>query len=202
MPSGDPAVGSFRVGRAARARGPFAREPTDDGARVVVGGRAQRAPTADCEFERSTPCPAEGARMRVRTLRTRRSRARAAQRKALTSAEQTPCFQRARRLRANPSGVRGPVLRPPCRRQRPLGMAGWRHSPPQRVWAPQRGAARKSPGRLPFFSRPRRAGGRLGRAADEFERWTPCPAEDEVEEGDRGAWAMMFRSRYVTGTTL
>ena len=43
------------------------------------------------------------------------------------SAEYDPCFHRARLLRSRPSGVRGPVLRPPCIRQHrfPL-MAGAR----------------------------------------------------------------------------
>jgi hypothetical protein len=36
-------------------------------------------------------------------------------------------------------GLRGPVLRPPCIRQRPLAIAGWRQQPPARVRAPQRG---------------------------------------------------------------
>src|SRR5262249_51444386 len=80
--------------------------------------------------------------------------------------------------RARPSAVRGPVLRPPCSRQRPFRIAGCRQAPPQRVRAPQRGAARKSPGRAPFRSRPRRSGGRL--AEGENERWSPCPAVKEV----------------------
>jgi len=48
-------------------------------------------------------------------------------------------------------------------------MAGWRQALPQRVRAPQRGAARKSPQRLPFFSRPRRSGGRVEPAARPFK---------------------------------
>src|SRR5262249_19410584 len=115
------------------------------------------------EFERWTPCPAEG-RVPARIVRTRRSWAPAARLRAVTSAERGPGFQLARRLRARPAAVRGPVLRPPWRRQRPLHMAGWRHSLLQRVRAPQRGTARKSPEGLPFFSRPRRADG------DESER--------------------------------
>jgi hypothetical protein len=43
-------------------------------------------------------------------------------------------------------------------------MAGWRQEPPQRVRASQRGAARKSPERLPFFNRPRRSCGKPGLA--------------------------------------
>jgi len=52
---------------------------------------------------------------------------------------QKPCFQRARGDRAKPSAVRGPVLSPPCIRQRPFLIAGWRQQPPARVRAPQRG---------------------------------------------------------------
>jgi len=89
----------------------------------------------------------------------RRRQARAAPRNAAISAERAPCRQPARRLQARPSAVRGPVLAPPCIRQRPFGIAGPRQAPPARVRAPQRGAARKSPGGLPFFSRPRRSGG-------------------------------------------
>ena len=74
-----------------------------------------------------------------------------AQEGAHIPAERAPWVRRVRRERARPAGVRGPVLRPPWRRQRPFFMAGWRHAPPQRMRAPQRGAARKSPERLPFF---------------------------------------------------
>src|SRR5512145_2918523 len=86
-------------------------------------------------------------------------------------------MRRARAQRARPSVVRGPVLRPPWRRQRPLRMAGCRQQPPARVWAPQRGAARKSPGVAPLRRRPRRSGGRLVvEARGEYEGWSPCPA--------------------------
>jgi len=43
---------------------------------------------------------------------------------ALASAEYKPCFQFPRRARSSPSGVRGPVLLPPCNRQRPFFIAG------------------------------------------------------------------------------
>jgi hypothetical protein len=43
---------------------------------------------------------------------------------ALPSEEYSPCFQRERRDLAKPSGVRGPVLAPPCIRHRPLRIAG------------------------------------------------------------------------------
>ena len=49
-----------------------------------------------------------------------------------------------------PSGVRGPVLGPPCIRQRPLAIAGCRHDLPLRVLAPHRGAFIGSPCGLPF----------------------------------------------------
>ena len=49
---------------------------------------------------------------------------------------------RAARKRASPSGVCGPVLRPPCMRQRSLPrIAGARQGQPARVRAPQRGAS-------------------------------------------------------------
>jgi hypothetical protein len=66
-----------------------------------------------------------------------------------------PCFHRALRLRSKPSGVRGPVLGPPCIRQRPFGIAGLLHGVPALVRAPQRGALSGLPGRLPFFKRPK-----------------------------------------------
>ena len=75
-------------------------------------------------------------------------------RSAMASTEYNPCFQRARRDLASPSGVRGPVLPPPCIRHRPLGNAGDLQAVPLRVMAPQRGAEFGLPGRLPFFSQP------------------------------------------------
>jgi len=75
-------------------------------------------------------------------------------RSALAAAERKPWLQRARRERSKPSGVRGPVLAPPCIRQRPLRIAGARHFSPCRVLAPHRGAVFGSPGGLPFFSHP------------------------------------------------
>jgi hypothetical protein len=44
-------------------------------------------------------------------------------------------------------------------------MAGWRQQPPARVRAPQRAAAKKSPGAAPFRSRPRRSGARVAEGA-------------------------------------
>lgn len=58
------------------------------------------------------------------------------------SALHWPCFQPARRDRSNPSGVRGPVLLPPCSLHRPLGIAGPAQGHPARVRDPHRGAAR------------------------------------------------------------
>lgn len=71
---------------------------------------------------------------------------------ALLSEEYSPCFQRERRDLAKPSGVRGPVLAPPCIRQRPLRIAGDWHAVPRRVLAPHLGALFGSPGGFPFFS--------------------------------------------------
>ena len=120
--------------------------------------------------------------MRARRARVRRDWSLASRRRARTWAERAPCFQRARRLRASPAGVRGPVLRPPCIRQRPFGMAGWRQEPPQRVWAPHRGAARKSPERLPFFRLPRRSAGKPDLGGTDSGRSTPCQARGGVSE--------------------
>ena len=72
------------------------------------------------------------------------------------SVENPPCFQLARIERAKPSGVRGPVLAPPCIRHRPFGMAGALQAGPLRVSAPHLGEVLKSPGGLPFFSQPLR----------------------------------------------
>ena len=55
------------------------------------------------------------------------------------SAVRIPCVVRAARIRARPSDVRGPVLSPPCSRQRQFFIAGDRHGVPARVRAPQRG---------------------------------------------------------------
>lgn len=57
-------------------------------------------------------------------------------------------------MRAFPSSVFGPVLGPPCMRQRPFGIAGPRQQPPERVLAPQRGALAGFPVLLPYMSRP------------------------------------------------
>jgi hypothetical protein len=71
-------------------------------------------------------------------------------------AEYCPCFQLPLFERSRPSGVRGPVLAPPCMRHLFLfRMAGERHAVPFLVFAPQRGAILGSPGRLPFLSHPR-----------------------------------------------
>ncbi len=59
----------------------------------------------------------------------------------IASADRRPCVQFARRHRSKPSTVRGPVLAPPCIRQRPFAMPGPWQGAPVRVLAPQRGAA-------------------------------------------------------------
>jgi hypothetical protein len=64
-------------------------------------------------------------------------------------------------MRSIPSAVLGPVLQPPCIRQRPFGIAGDWHGDPRRVFAPHRGALEKSPGGFPFFNQPRRFAGGL-----------------------------------------
>jgi hypothetical protein len=81
------------------------------------------------------------------------------------SAVRRPCVVWAARIRARPSGVRGPVLSPPCRRQRRrFFIAGDWHGLPLRVRAPQRGqdcangsvvrqSGRRSAGFLAHFGR-------------------------------------------------
>ncbi len=71
---------------------------------------------------------------------------------AIAFAERLPCFQLALRLRSKPSDVRGPVLFPPCSRQRPFAIAGPLQGVPHRVLAPQRGAT------LAAFSAVRQSG--------------------------------------------
>jgi hypothetical protein len=91
--------------------------------------------------------PHDHALRQVRSVRRRRS----------PSDEHRPCFHLAAAQRALPSGVRGPVLEPPCIRHRPLGIAGDRQGAPERVFvfAPQRGALSGFPGGLPYKSHPR-----------------------------------------------
>ena len=55
-------------------------------------------------------------------------------------------------MRSMPSGVRGPVLMPPCILHRPFGIAADRQGVPLRVLAPHLGALLQSPWRLPFLS--------------------------------------------------
>jgi hypothetical protein len=56
-----------------------------------------------------------------------------------------PCVVCAAVIRAIPSGVRGPVLRPPCILHRPFAIAGAQHGQPVvRARAPQRGASLRS----------------------------------------------------------
>jgi hypothetical protein len=86
--------------------------------------------------------------------RTSRVASRALRRSSIAWALLRPCFHRALRDRSSPSGVLGPVLSPPCIRQRPLGIAGPLQGVPRRVLAPHRLAFRKSPGGLPFLSQP------------------------------------------------
>ena len=86
-----------------------------------------------------------------RISRSRRDRSRKNRRRAIASLVNLPCRRFARRERSFPSGVRGPVLFPPCRRQRPFFIAGAWQGVPRRVLAPQRGAFEGSPTGLPFL---------------------------------------------------
>jgi hypothetical protein len=73
-------------------------------------------------------------RTRIGSVRTLRSIARC-------RAEHFPCVVRAEVIRAIPSAVRGPVLRPPCLMHRTFAIAGaWQAQPEVRAHAPQRGA--------------------------------------------------------------
>lgn len=73
------------------------------------------------------------------------SRKRANSRRA--SAENRPCFQRARLERASPAAVRGPVERPPCIRKRFFPCtAGQPHEVPLRGRAPRSGRRVQRPG--------------------------------------------------------
>ncbi len=90
-----------------------------------------------------------------RIASTSRRMARAVWRSLFATSLHRPCASRASRLRRKPAAVLGPVLRPPCIRQRPLGMAGLRHDVLRLVLAPHRGAVCQSPGGLPFLNHPR-----------------------------------------------
>ncbi len=93
----------------------------------------------------------------------------------------SPCFVRAFATRARPSAVLGPVLLPPCMRQRPFCMAGPLHGQPCRVFAPQRGAAFNRASCGGFSGRMGSCGGAAGGAG--------------VATGVAGAGRMGFRSR-------
>ena len=81
--------------------------------------------------------------------RNSRIAALASRRAAIISADRSPCRHRARRLRSRPSIVRGPVLAPPCSRQRPFGIAAaWQGLPVRLDRAPHRGAAFRQGKRL------------------------------------------------------
>src|SRR5262249_8727780 len=104
------------VGRAVGKAGGLPVAPTDGGRSGVgagAGGRAQPAPAARW----------------ARVWRAWPWRAAAAQR-SMISALRAPWTRRLARTRARPDSVRAPVLLPPCRRQRPLLMAGWRQAQP------------------------------------------------------------------------
>jgi len=72
--------------------------------------------------------------------RSARMACRAARRRAIDAAEYRPCFVRATRMRAIPSGVLAPVDMPPCILHRSFFMAADRQGLPLRVLAPHLGA--------------------------------------------------------------
>lgn len=85
--------------------------------------------------------------------------------------------------------MRGPVLAPPCIRQRPLRMAGLVHGAPLRVVAPHRAAVLGSPVGLPFFSHPRRFA--WGSLLVFFVIPAPCPGVRVVYGSHDGLAAAM-----------
>ena len=90
---------------------------------------------------------------RVRTISVRTYRCSA--RCGAPAPAYIPCVVFAAIIRAIPSDVRGPVLRPPCNLHRPFAIAGARHAQPVvRARAPHRGEALGSPRGLPFRSGP------------------------------------------------
>ena len=72
---------------------------------------------------------------------------------ARISAVRRPWVVRAAAMRARPA-AEGPVLAPPCMRQRPFPIAGARQAQPARVFAPHRGAAFGLPRGLPLRRAP------------------------------------------------
>lgn len=89
-------------------------------------------------------------------------------------------------MRARPSSVRGPVLLPPCRRQRPLRMAGARQGQPvRRVRAPHRGARLGFPRGLPLRSGPVRS--RCIRSCAEIVVALLLPRSSSRKRGSRAA---------------
>ena len=69
-------------------------------------------------------------------------------RASVKALDRRPCFQCAAAMRALPSGVLGPVDRPPCSRQRVLPLSGgfW-HAVPLRVLAAHRWPGQSGPNR-------------------------------------------------------
>jgi hypothetical protein len=72
-------------------------------------------------------------------------------RASAAAALRKPCLVFAARIRSSPSGVRGPVDRPPCIRQRPFFIPATRQGVPLRVRAPQHGAVLAPPNIGPEF---------------------------------------------------
>lgn len=135
---------------------------------VPIGARTAITPGATCAPSRvrwsqgrshlavDVGAECEGVQTASSSARSALQRRRFSARSCRTSREYTPCLHRARWLRPKPSGVRGPVLFPPCRRQRRrLRIAGQRQPVPRRVLAPHRGAVEGSPRGFPFRRGPR-----------------------------------------------
>ena len=86
---------------------------------------------------------------RLHSRMTRLSSAFRALTRATCALDRRPCFVCAAMERALPSGVRGPVLLPPCSAQRLRPpMAGFWHAPPARVFAPHLRPGQSGPKRV------------------------------------------------------
>ena len=130
-------------------RGAFAETTTFDGFSGGRNARGYRANPAIISADMYCPSRTATAHSNIRLIAVRVARS-----AFRCGAARCPCVVCAAVRLAFPSGVRGPVLRPPCIRHRPFAIAGTRHAQPERARAPQR-SARLSPG-LPSGLPPRR----------------------------------------------
>jgi hypothetical protein len=151
------AMASFHGARVAASASIVARSSSLPGSPEGCGGGLS---SGGMLCRRSTSSGGSRALRSIAAISTvpRRNRVRMWRSRVRIAAPNIPWMVRAERRRARPASVRGPVLRPPCIRQRVFPwMAGERQGQPARVRAPQRGES-------PRFGLPRRlvAGGGVG----------------------------------------